>query len=289
MCAWKLTIEYDGTRYHGWQEQKNARTIAREIRQAAEDLFHSRVEIGGAGRTDAGVHALAQVARLRVSKPIHASVLLRELNNRLPADINILQAEEVRHSFNARHDATARYYLYQISTRRSAFAKKYVWWIRDSLDVEKMQAAAQLLIGRHDYSAFADKRSDEQSSVVVVEKSEIMQEGDLLLFRIGASHFLWKMVRRVVGALVEVGRGKLSLADFAKLLESSRNKALKVFDVAAHTAPPSGLFLERVRYEDEKQNDIERTLPLTPLTPHLIGSIEKERAESDKDFTSKRH
>ena len=149
MPIWKLTIEYDGTRYHGWQEQKNVRTITGELRKAAEDIFQARIEIDGAGRTDSGVHALGQIARLRAGKPLPITVMLRELNERLPPDINILRVEEAQHSFHPRHDAIARYYLYQISTRRSAFAKKYVWWIRDSLNVDKMQQASQFLLGKH--------------------------------------------------------------------------------------------------------------------------------------------
>ena len=256
MPTWKLTIEYDGTRYQGWQEQKNARTIAGEIRKVAEDIFQLRVDISGAGRTDAGVHAIAQVARLHADKPIRPVILLRELNDRLSFDINILRVEEVHHSFDARRDAKSRYYLYQISTRRTAFAKKYVWWVRDSLNFNKMQEAAKLLVGRHNFLCFTDKRIEEQITIVKVDKLEVKKEGELILFRIGASHFLWKMVRRVVGALVEVGRHKLTIEDFHKLLLSTRNESLKFFDIAAHTAPPSGLFLERVIYDDKPESGI---------------------------------
>lgn len=261
MPTWKLTIEYDGTRYHGWQEQKNARTIAGEIRKAAEVYFQSRIELDGAGRTDAGVHALAQIARLRANKPISSSVLLRELNERLPADVNILRVEDIGESFHPRHDATARYYLYQISTRRSAFAKKYVWWIRDRLDVAKMQQAAQLLLGKHDFAPFVDKNNEVESTIVVIEKVVVSREGELILIRIGASHFLWKMVRRIVGALVEVGRGKLPVAEFERLLQASTQDTQKIFDIAAHTAPPSGLFLERIQFQkSDKQTELASTL-----------------------------
>jgi tRNA pseudouridine38-40 synthase len=255
MPTWKLTLEYDGTRYHGWQEQKNARAIYGEIRQAAEDYFQSPAELGGAGRTDAGVHALGQVARLKVARPATPTEVLYALNDRLPADINVLKVEEAQNHFSARHDAVARYYLYQISTRRSAFGKKFVWWVKDSLDVDKMQQAAKVLPGRHDFAAFCDRRDDERSTVVVVTSVELKRDGSLILFRIGASHFLWKMVRRIVGALVEVGRGKLSVADFSELLNPRRNDKKNIFDVAAHTAPPSGLFLEKVVYKDTEIPD----------------------------------
>lgn len=255
MPTWKLTLEYEGTRYHGWQEQKNARAIYGEIRQAAEDYFKSPAELGGAGRTDAGVHALGQVARLRVAKAATPTEVLYALNDRLPADINILKVEEAPNNFSARHDAQSRYYLYQISTRRSAFGKKFVWWVRDNLDVEKMQEAAKLLPGRHDFEAFCEKRDDEKSTIVVVESVELKVDGDLILFRIGASHFLWKMVRRIVGALVGVGRGKLRVEDFAELLNPRRHDKKDIFNIAAHTAPPSGLFLEKVIYKKSENVD----------------------------------
>jgi tRNA pseudouridine38-40 synthase len=266
MPNWKLTIEYEGTRYHGWQEQKNARTIYGEIRQAAENYFQSPAELGGAGRTDAGVHALGQVARLRVAKPASPTEVLYGLNDRLPADINILRVEEVANTFSARHDAITRFYLYQISKRRSAFGKKFVWWVKDNLDFEKMQKAADLLPGRHDFEAFCERREDDRSTIVVVKSVELKMDGDLILCRIGASHFLWKMVRRIVGTLAGVGRGKLSVEDFASLLQSRSNDKRTVFDVAANTAPPSGLFLEKVLYKaTEKIDELRPAVPVIKL------------------------
>lgn len=250
MTRWKLTLEYDGTRYSGWQEQKNSRTVAGDIRVAAEKVLGGLVELDGAGRTDAGVHALAQAARLKARRHMNADALLRALNNELPKDINILRTEELRGEFDPRRDALRRYYLYQISTRRSAFAKKYVWWIRDPLDLITMQAAAQFMIGRHDFERFCEKRGDEPSTVVVVETVDLETHGGLILFRIGASHYLWRMVRRIVGTLVEVARGELTPEDFRMLLESpTLPRKLRSFSIPAHTAPPSGLFLERVVYE----------------------------------------
>ena len=252
MKTWKLTLEYDGTRYHGWQEQPNARTIQGELRKAAEDYFDARVELGGAGRTDAGVHALAQVAHLRpASRKGSEAALSRRptdirygLNDRLPPDINILEVTEADARFHARHDAASRSYLYQISTRRTAFAKKYVWWVRDKLDVEAMARAAQLFAGRHDFASFSERDAQRagESSIVVVESVEVTTADYLILFRISASHYLWKMVRRLVGTLVEVGRNNLSLEDVTQFLKHQSK------DPARWTAPPSGLFLERVTY-----------------------------------------
>ena len=263
MATWKLTVEYDGTRYYGWQEQRNARTVAGELRSAAEAFFSRPVEIVGAGRTDAGVHALGQVARLRTDRPQKRVELLRELNDRLPADINVLAVEEVRPGFDPRRDALARYYLYQISQRRTAFAKRFVWWVRDNLDQAAMCEAVVSLPGRHDFARFRDKRAGEGSTVVVVNDVQFRTDGDLLLFRIGASHFVWKMVRRIVGALVEVGRGAISAAEFASLIASPPGASTSPrFEVAAHTAPPSGLFLEHVVYDEN-----EKAGPLAPAFP----------------------
>jgi tRNA pseudouridine38-40 synthase len=262
VATWKMTIEYDGTRYYGWQEQKNSRTVAGELRSAAENLFSAPVEIKGAGRTDAGVHALGQVARLRTHATKRRSEILHGLNDRLPPDINILSVEEAPHAFDPRRDAVARFYLYQISTRRTAFGKRFVWWVKDKLDEAAMETAARSLSGRHDFRRFADKRTDDGSTIVVINEVEFSRDGDLLLLRIGASHFLWKMVRRIVGTLVEVGRGSLGVAEFVSLVGANHNASV-AFDIASHTAPPSGLFLERVLYD--KSEKIELLAPALPV------------------------
>lgn len=249
MATWKLTVEYDGTRYYGWQEQRNARTVAGELRAAAEAVFTRPVAITGAGRTDAGVHALGQVVSLRTDQRKNCIHLLHEINDRLPPDINILRVEEAPSGFDPRREALARYYLYQISQRRTAFAKRFVWWVKDELDQAAMGEAAGSLTGRHDFARFCDKRVGQGSTIVAVNDVQFRSEGDLLLLRIGASHYLWKMVRRIVGALVEVGRGSISGAEFATLISSRPAATATGFQVAAHTAPPSGLFLEKVVYD----------------------------------------
>jgi tRNA pseudouridine38-40 synthase len=255
MLTWKLTLEYDGTRYSGWQQQANARTIAGELHRCAEDFFQRAVEIGGAGRTDAGVHAMAQVAHLKLSprggRPRQLPQpreILHGLNDRLPSDINILAVAEADARFHARHDAVSRSYLYQISTRRTAFGKKYVWWVKDRLDAPAMTRACQAIVGQHDFAAFCERDAtrEEQSTIVVVREAQIECEEHLIQFRITASHFLWKMVRRLTGALVEVGRGNASATDFARLIEQPASKSK--LDPAKCTAPPSGLFLEHIEY-----------------------------------------
>ena len=245
--TWKLTIEYDGSRYSGWQEQKNARTVMGELRLAAEHALGAEVELHGAGRTDAGVHAAEQVAHLRCEKRASTERLLRQMNEHLPADIAVLSVEEAPDSFHARHDATSRSYVYQIARRKMAFSKRYVWWVRDPLDVEQMQSAAKFLVGRHDFICFraADEKRPEESTIVVVESAEVEVDGDMLLFRIQASHFLWRMVRRLAGALVKVGLGELSVEAFAELVDGRCNSR---YPIAEWTAPSSGLFLEKIVY-----------------------------------------
>lgn len=245
MATWKLTLEYDGTRYRGWQSQKNTdRTVAGVLQRAASELLEETVAIGGAGRTDAGVHALAQIAHLRCRRSLSPHELQTGLNDRLPFDVNVLSAEPAPAGFHARHDALARVYLYRISRRRTAFDKRYVWWVRDRLDASAMADAALALKGRHDFRSFCENPEGQDSTVVKVEDSVVIDAGPEIHYRVRASHFLWKMVRRVVGSLVEVGRGNLERSGIERLLrEKSEEPAL-------WTAPPSGLFLQEVVYAE---------------------------------------
>lgn len=254
---YKLTVEYDGTRYSGWQFQKNARSIQGTLLEIAQKLCGPDADIQGAGRTDAGVHALAQVAHLECSKKLDPQKILFGFNDNLPANINILKVEPANPRFHARLNARSRSYIYIISRRRTAFAKRYVWWVRDPLDLRKMGQTCAVFRGFHDFASFADKRIDKGSSTTVqVEAVELHELGDLVVFRIAASHFLWRMVRRMVGILVEVGRGNLTREDVVGLLEGLSELP------ARYTAPPSGLFLEQVLYEGDQLN---RHLPQFPL------------------------
>lgn len=249
---YKLTLEYDGTGFSGWQSQTNARSIQGTLSDAARELFGGEVDLQGAGRTDAGVHALAQVAHLEVPRPLALQRIVHGLNDLLPAPINVLKVEEAPMGFHARHSARQRSYLYLISRVRTAFGKRYVWWVKDDLDLGRMRAAAEIFRGFHDFGSFADRRIDKHlSTEVKIDRTELATWGDLIVFRIAGSHFLWKMVRRLVGIMVEAGRGSLSPAAVEKML--SEASALP----AQCTAPPSGLFLAQVLYEGDR---------LTPLS-----------------------
>jgi tRNA pseudouridine38-40 synthase len=244
MPRYKLVLEYDGTRYSGWQVQQNARTVQGMLIAAAREGFGRVGEVMGSGRTDSGVHALEQTAHIDLPKSMPSDRILYGLNDNLPYDINVLGAVPVPAKFHARHDATGRSYLYQISRSRTAFGKPYVWWIRDDLDVGAMRRAALAATGMHDYSAFADNDPSEGSTKVLVESVEIAEAENLILIRIRASHFLRKMVRRVVGTFAEIGRGNLPVESIARALDDPSARITL-------TAPPSGLFLDQVKYKGE--------------------------------------
>jgi tRNA pseudouridine38-40 synthase len=247
MARFKLTLEYAGTRYRGWQVQANARTVQGEIQRVVRQVSgRTDFEVYGSGRTDAGVHALAQVAHVDLETRLSADALRLALNDGLPADINVLAAEKVSRQFHARHGAVGRSYLYQVSRRRTAFAKPFVWWVRDPLDVGRMREAASAFAGLRDFRAFSDDDPEEKSTRVKLENVEIAEEAALVLFRVRGSHFLWKMVRRLVGVLVEVGRGSLAAREVAVLLEDTTGRPAEL------TAPPSGLFLEAVMYPGDR-------------------------------------
>ena len=194
MARFKLFVEYAGTRYSGWQIQKNARTVQGELTRVVEKVSGQRqFELYGSGRTDAGVHALEQIAHLDII----------------------------------------------------TFAKNFVWWVRDDIDVNKMRAAAQRFAGMQDFRSFTDDDAGEKSTVVAIERVEVAEDGDLVLIRIEGSHFLWKMVRRMVGVMVDVGSGGTTLDQAERFLHEESAVPAKL------TAPASGLFLERVYYRGE--------------------------------------
>ncbi len=247
MPRFKLVVEYAGGRYSGWQIQKNARTVQGEIERAVREVTGRReFELYGAGRTDAGVHALAQVAHLELYTELPPETLRARTNDALPHDIYLRTIDRVPHRFHARHDAVSRSYLYQIARRKSAFFKPYVWWVKERLDVDQMRVAAAAFVGMKDFASFTADEPDEKSTRVLVDRLEIADDGALLLVRIQGSHFLWRMVRRLVGVLAAVGRGELTPGDAAGFLDERSNAP------AVWTAPGSGLFLEGVYYRKEE-------------------------------------
>jgi tRNA pseudouridine38-40 synthase len=243
MARYKITLEYDGSRYYGWQAQKGQRTVQGEFFNVFDKLFPEQsCEFYGAGRTDSGVHALSQIAHLDMPVEIPARKLSFRINDLLPADIHVLMVEQVNPRFHARHDAVARSYIYLVSKRRTAFEKTHCWWVKDVLDVAAMCKVAGLMEGMHDFRYFTEQIPEEGSTLVEIQFVDIHETGDLIAIHITGSHFLWKMVRRIVGVLAEAGRGKIGLQAAGSLLE-----IYSPFP-AQHTAPPSGLYLHRVYY-----------------------------------------
>jgi tRNA pseudouridine38-40 synthase len=254
MPRYKLTIEYAGTRYSGWQIQANARTVQGDLLRAiCEAAGEEPLDFQGSGRTDAGVHALAQVAHVDLRHGVSPEAWRRRVNDGLPADIHVLAAEPVPHRFHARKSAVSRSYVYQVSRRRTAFAKPFVWWVKDPLDLRAVREAAARFSGLHDFRSFTDADPDEGSTKVALDPIEIEEHGDLVLVRVSGSHFIWKMVRRIVGVLVEVGRGGLTPEQAAAFLDERSPLPARL------TAPASGLFLERVAYPGDG--------PAPPLRP----------------------
>ena len=244
LSRFKLYLEYEGTRYSGWQKQENAKTIQGTIIKVANEVFGDDfIDIQGSGRTDSGVHALCQVAHLDANTVLAPEIIKMKLNDLLPHDINIMHIEKASRKFHARHDAKSRSYIYQISRRRTAFGKNFVWWIKDDLDFNKMESASKLFLGMNNFASFSDDEPEEKSTKVLIDDIQLKEEGNLILIRIIGSHFIWKMVRRVVGILVEVGRNRKSEKDILVYLNNKSNEPAKF------TAPPSGLFLEKVLYD----------------------------------------
>ena len=268
MSHWKLTLSYDGSHFHGWQVQPNLATVQGSLADAIHHVTGETVLPQGSGRTDAGVHALAQVASFTLVAPVPPANLQRALNRVLPASIRVLSADEVPASFHARHSSRRKTYEYRLFERRvrltpgepaaericSPFLAGYVWDCRWPLDFDRMNEAAALFLGQHDFTAFAASdperglRDDDEAPsgpnpVKTIYSSDWSRENDLLIYRVHGSGFLHHMVRNLVGTMVDVGRGSLAPADIPRIL-ASRDRT-----TAGPTAPARGLFLREVVYD----------------------------------------
>ncbi len=242
----KLIIEYDGSRYHGWQRQKGDCSIQGEIENALETVTAGSVTLIGSGRTDSGVHALGQVANFKCSTRLEPAVLMNALNSLLADDIVIKACEPVSASFHARYDVRSKVYHYRILNRAipAAIGRQYAWFIRKTLNQEAMHAAITHIIGRQDFKAFEGTGSARQHTIRHVYSAELTEpESRLLVFQIEADGFLRYMVRNIVGTLVDVGLEKLTPHDFKRILDS-RDRSQ-----ASATAPAHGLTLIKVNYE----------------------------------------
>lgn len=247
MPRYRLTVEYDGTPYAGWQRQENGHTVQGAIEQAFKKFCGEYLSLGAAGRTDAGVHALAQVVHVDLAKDWAASKIRDALNAHLvmaQERVSILNVEKTTDGFDARFCATARHYLYRIHNRRSPLTIDYqrAWWVQKRLDHEAMHEAAQRLLGEHDFTTFRATQCQAKSPVKTLDRLDIMRNGEFIEMRVSARSFLHNQVRSFAGSLMEVGIGRWSADDLQKALEARDRKA------CGQVAPPYGLYLVSVDY-----------------------------------------
>lgn len=245
MRTLKITLAYDGTRFVGWQRQAAGESIQGLLEDALARLAGAPVAVHGAGRTDAGVHALAQVASAHVPVAHDAATLTRALNAHLPAEVRVIAVEDTDERFHARFSATGKTYRYQIRNTLVAdpFDRAFVWHLPEALSVDAMTRAAALLVGTHDFTAFRSVGSEIANSIRTVTRSGWRQQDGLLKYEISGNGFLRHMVRAIVGTLVEVGRGWRQPHEIASLLAGGARAD------AGATAPPHGLFLVSVDYD----------------------------------------
>jgi tRNA pseudouridine38-40 synthase len=244
MRTLKITLAYDGTRFVGWQRQPEGESVQGLLEGALAALEGAPVPAHGAGRTDAGVHALAQVASARVSFAHGEAVVVRALNARLPPDVRVTAVEVAPEDFHARFHARSKHYRYQIDTSPVAdpFTRSYAWHVPDTLDRDAIRAAAAACVGTHDFSAFRSAGTEVHTSVRTLTRSEWREDGRLLVYDVAGDGFLRHMVRAMVGTFVEVGRGARPSAQVAALLAGASRRE------AGATAPAHGLALARVEY-----------------------------------------
>lgn len=240
----KLTVEYDGTNYHGWQIQANGESIQAVLERAVSTFCGSFTRVSGSGRTDAGVHALGQVASFATDKALTAYRIRRALNALTPDDVNVKDVEIVADSFDARRDARSRMYEYHILNRptRSPFFLRRAWHLHRPLNIEAMRAAIPCLLGEHDFSSFRAAGCDAAHAIRCIFRTELEPRGELLVYSVEATAFLRHMVRNIVGTLVEVGQGSRTVESFHQLLERRDRSS------AGETAPAHGLYLVEVKY-----------------------------------------
>ncbi len=241
----RIIVEYDGTCYHGWQRQPNGITIQQVLEEAAGRIVNRPVKIVGSGRTDAGVHALNQVAHFQTESTLPACNLLRGINSLMPADIVIKDLADAEEGFHARYDARSKIYLYYLHNEliRSPLFDRYSWHVSGRLDVDRMRKAAEYLRGTHDFSSFCAAGGDVIDHVRKVFGISLCRRAHgLISFLIEADGFLRYMVRNIVGTLVDAGSGKINPEDVRDILASQNRTA------AGITAPPRGLFLKEVKY-----------------------------------------
>ena len=244
----KLTIEYEGTKYCGWQRQKGLLSIQGILEEKISQITQEKISLNGSGRTDAGVHALGQVANFKTNSSIPLPELPFILNRMLPLDIRIKKAEKVDNNFHARYRAVSKIYHYYVLNSNQnnnylpIFLRNYVYCVYKNLNLEEMKKAGKFLQGEHDFTSFACSGSKISKWERTIKDISITRKGDIFCFHLEADAFLYKMVRTIVGTLLEVGKGNISYLEIKKILEAKNRK------MAGKTVPAKGLFLMKVNY-----------------------------------------
>ena len=241
----KIIVEYVGTNYFGWQKQPEGPTIQETIEKALENITGESIALLGSGRTDSGVHAWGQVASFKTKSKIKATEFQMGLNSVLPRDITIINAQDMDIDFHAQFSARSKVYTYKILNRPhpSALSRKRAWYVPTALDMDQMKKAAEYLIGEHDFKAFAQASTEVKTTVRTVLRAYIEQkDNNIIEFNIEATGFLKRMVRLIVGTIVQVGKGRITPLDFSKILDSGEKTKF------VYAAPAHGLYLEEVKY-----------------------------------------
>jgi len=242
MPRYKLTLEYDGTDFSGWQTQPGFRTIQHEIERSLKTIFNQEVIVIGAGRTDAGVHALGQVANFSIDSSLPLDRIKAALNGTMSRDVRVKKVEEAPENFNARYDAIRRHYRYTIIQDESALKRRYAWCVKTALNIDDMQRASDYLIGEHDFRAFCQAGADVKHHRCCVEEAKWQRQDDVLTFDIKANRFLHNMVRIIVGTMVNIGRNYTHVEQISEIINSEDRIH------AGPTVPAKGLCLVQVYY-----------------------------------------
>lgn len=243
MQKYKLTIEYDGTNFSGWQIQPNAITVEQVLEEAFHQILQQPVDLVGQGRTDAGVHARGQVAHIELPDDVNLQKLLFGVNGISGEEIQIVRAEKVDPEFHARFDALSREYMYTLTLRPFPLLRHHSWQLRNTIQSSLLNECAGLILGEHDFAGFSKFNEDNYTTLCTVEESCFEFDGEIIRYRIRANRFLRNMVRRLVGTMVRVAERKLTGADFGELLENPS------YNMKTYTAPAKGLILEKVFYK----------------------------------------
>ena len=240
---YKLTFEYDGTDFNGWQKQPEGRTVQRVIEDALSTFYQDEIEIIGQGRTDGGVHAKAQVAHADLPSKYTAERLYRAMSGLLPVDVALIQAEKIDADFHARFHAVSRRYKYVILDRPSPLMRKYSWFVFKPISFTSLEKCAEMILGQHDFVNFCiPPNEDEMTTISTITESSWEKKNDAFVYSIEGNRFLRHLVRRLVGTMIQVADGTIQFGDFQSLLNTDKSER------KGHSAPSKGLTLIKVRY-----------------------------------------